>query len=104
MCERGSGRTTCQLAALPDGSWYLVAHRRQAEYCERLLRHIGRDPNSIKFATPDLAEAHVWGRRPTEWDIDHAYFDTVPWPRRSRAIEAMWLASGKPPLSDRVPT
>lgn len=102
MCERGTGRTTRQLAALPDGSWYLVANAREAEYCRRLLSSMGRARNSIKFATPDLAERHVLGLRPPDWDVDHAYFSVASRHHALRAVDVMWLAAGTPPRSDRV--
>lgn len=98
MIERGSGRTTRQLAALPDGGVYLVHTRAMASYCQGLLQQIGRERNAVTFVTAGLREQDVWGRRIVAWDVDHAYFDLVPRGRGLRACDYLELAAGKGPL------
>lgn len=98
MTERGSGRTTSQLAALPDGGVYLVHTQKMAHYCQRLLEHIGRSRDAVTFVTADLIEQSVWGRRIIAWDVDHAYFDLVPRGRGLKACDYLELAAGRGPL------
>lgn len=99
MSDRGSGRTTRQLAALPDGGVYLVAHRPMASHCERLLMLAGRARSAITFVTPDLAEKAVCDRRPSAWDRDHAYFEIARRDRAKEAYDLLWMAAGKGPLA-----
>ena len=99
MTERGSGRTSRQLAALPDGAWFLVAHQREATYCQGLLMEMGRPRSAIIFVTPDISEHAILGRRPPAWGVDHAYFDAA----RSRdaalrAHDLIWMAAGRGPV------
>lgn len=95
---RGSGRTSAQLRALPDGAIFLVAHRPMADYCRALLRHLGRDPRSITFVTAGLSRAAMFGRRVGCWGVDHAYLD-VAGPRGIEAYDTLWRAAGKGPHS-----
>lgn len=99
MSERGSGRTSRQLAALPDGAWYLVPHRPAASHCERLLARMGRDRRSIAFITPDISRASICGQRPSAWDVDHSFFQVAGRSRAEEAYDLLWMASGKAPLS-----
>jgi hypothetical protein len=102
MSERGTGRTSRQLAALPDGAWYLVPNHAHVAHCKRLLREAGRHHSALLFVTVDACERSVWGRRPIDWDVDHAFFECVG--RRGwRAFDAVQLAAGMPPLTDRLP-
>jgi hypothetical protein len=98
MSERGSGRTSRQLAALPDGGVYLVHTQAMVSYCQRLLNHIGRARDAVTFVTADLTERAIWGRRVSAWDVDHAYFDLVPRGRGLRACDCLELAAGRGPL------
>jgi len=98
MHERGSGRTTRQLAALPDGGVYLVHTQAMVRYCQMLLQHIGRARDAIAFVTADLNERAILGRRVTAWDVDHAYFDLAARDRRLQAWDALELAAGRGPL------
>lgn len=87
MSDRGPGRTTRQLAALPDGSVYLVhSYHFARSYCWPLLARAGRCPRTaIKFATPDNFQSFVGLRFPAG-DVDHAYFALAR--HRARAREA----------------
>lgn len=49
--QRGTGRTARQLAGLPDGSVYVVAHESEARHCEALLAESGRTSNALRFIT-----------------------------------------------------
>lgn len=70
---RCSGRTFRQLAALPDDSLFLVHSIEEARHCQRLLREMGRNPRSVKFATP--ANFHRFeGARAPHLGVDHAYW------------------------------
>lgn len=99
MSDRGSGRTSRQLAALPDGSFYLVPNRPHASHCERLLLDMGRPRTSIRFVTAQDTCAML-GVRPVEWDVDHAYFE-VTGRRGLEAFDFLGMAAGKGPLSER---
>lgn len=98
MTERGSGRTSRQLAALPDGSWFLVAHQREATYCQGLLMAMGRSRSAIIFVTPDISERSILGRRPPAWGVDHAYFDVARRDVALRAHDLIWMAAGRGPV------
>ncbi|SEI68562.1 hypothetical protein SAMN05518849_101553 [Sphingobium sp. AP50] len=70
---RRSGRTFRQLADLPDGAVYLVHTMKEAEYCRYLLKHMGRNPKAITFAT--LQNYHrLEGARFTALDADHSFW------------------------------
>lgn len=73
---RRSGRTAAQLAALPDGSIFLVCSEKFACYCRTLLRRMGRSPFAIKFGTPSNFERFLGARVPA-MDVDHAYWQIV---------------------------
>lgn len=79
MSDRGSGRTTRQLAALPDGALYLVPHQPMARYCGHLLEAAGRKHDAVRIIAigdAGLAERRLRGtRRGTVWDIDHAFLE-----------------------------
>lgn len=95
--ERGSGRTTRQLAALPDGGVYLVPrHHPFVGYCKAILRHLGRSPNAITFVTSDLARQSIFGRRIAAWDVDHAYLDLTGH-RGLYAYDLLHHAAGRGP-------
>ncbi len=100
MIDRGSGRSSLQLAALPDGAWFLVPHQAEVRHCQRLLREMKRSPDCIVFITVDTCERAVLGRRPKAWDVDHAY-RSVTGSRGTRAFDAAYLAAGGPPLSEQ---
>lgn len=101
MSQRGSGRTSRQLAALPDGGVYLVHTHAMVRYCQGLLQHLGRARDSITFVTADLTERAIWGRRVVAWAVDHAYFDLVPRGRGLRAVDYLELAAGRGPIDTR---
>lgn len=77
MTDRGSVRTTRQLAALPSGAFYLVPNARHAQHCRSLLVQAGRRHDDLIFVTPANAEQAIFGRRRTPWDVDHAYSEVV---------------------------
>lgn len=99
MSDRRSGRTTRQLDALPDGSYYLVANiARHGAHCLELLRELGRPRSAIRFVSADTNLNGLTGIRPTVWDVDHAYFEAGG--HRARATyDFIYMAAGKPPLS-----
>jgi len=71
---RHSGRTWRQLQALPDGSIFLVPNEKLASYCRNQLRRMGRQPRSIRFATPENFRYYTGAVVPAA-DVDHAYWD-----------------------------
>lgn len=73
---RGSGRTARQLAALPDGSIFVVPNMKMAGYCQGLLRWIGRAPTAIQFVTPQNYHRFEGASAPAI-DVDHAYWDVT---------------------------
>jgi hypothetical protein len=72
--RRGTGRTSAQLAALPDGAFYLVHCQEMVRYCRDLLRKAGRRHDAIRFVTPSQWRS-LEGVRVNRWDVDHFYFD-----------------------------
>jgi hypothetical protein len=66
------GRTAQQLAALPDGSIYLVHSEKFAGYCRGLLGALGRQPTAIRFATDSNFEMFI-GERAPAMDVDHVF-------------------------------
>ena len=73
---RGSGRTARQLAALPDGSVYVVCHEQEVAHCKHLLRHIlGRPSDCLRLVSLGEGEAryqHLRGLGPaTVYDVNH---------------------------------
>ena len=100
MTDRGSGRTSRQLAALPDGAFYLVPHRPAASHCEMLLQEAGRSRRAIRFITATQGEASIWGAHPSAWDVDHSYHEVAG--ARGRVMhDLLWMAAGKGPLSEQ---
>lgn len=99
MSERGSGRTTRQLAALPDGGVYLVHTQPMVDYCKRLLIHLGRKHDSLTFVTPPNVDRAARGKRIEAWDVDHAFFDLTN--RGFIAYDVLEMASGRGPLDTR---
>ena len=98
MTERRSGRTTRHIAALPDGSIYVVLHGDERRYVRDLLRHLGRDLDTIKLVTVDDVERGALRglRRETIMAVDHAVWDEGgyrdfeilrPWRDRFAALE-----------------
>ncbi len=104
MSDRGSGRTSSQLAALPDGAWYLVPNPAHRAHCERLLAAAGRARSALIFVTAGLSERMIWGLRPPIWDVDHAYFDVARRYRAQRAYDLMWMAAGRGPGGTTIQT
>ena len=80
---RQSGRTARALTELPDGSIYLVHDMKFADYCRRLLRHLGRNPDAISFASPHNFHRFE-GARFAALQADHAYWGLA----RGRGSEA----------------
>lgn len=58
---RGTGRTTRQLAALPDGGVYVVAHPHLRPYVEGLLVDMGRDPSAVRVLPATTAAERLKG-------------------------------------------
>ena len=64
------------LAALPDGSLYLVHKQAVGDYCRRLRQDAGREPRkAIRFVSPPQVERLQGLPTATRWDVDHAFFD-----------------------------
>ena len=93
MSERGTGRTWRQLAALPDGSVFLVATMPMISHGRALLRRMGRNHRSIRFVTPSTAFL-VRGLAIPSFDVDHAYYDVVG--LRGREAHDLVRASVRP--------
>jgi hypothetical protein len=87
---RQVGRTAAQIAALPDGSIFLVHSEKHAAYCRGLLRKAGRSPQAIKFGMPDNFERFT-GARVSAMDVDHAYW-TLAGRRAREAHDFLRLA------------
>ena len=87
---RQVGRTAAQLAALPDGSLFLVHCEKHAAYCRVLLRKAHRLPQAIKFSTPENFERFTGARVPA-MDVDHAYW-TLAGRRAREAHDFLRLA------------
>ncbi|WBO23942.1 hypothetical protein [Sphingomonas abietis] len=100
MTDRGSGRTTRQLAALPDGAFYLVPGMGVVRHCQQLLRSAGRQPRAINFVTRDM-QGTIWGARVPAWDVDHAYFEVVGSRSGITVYDLLWMAAGQGPLSEQ---
>lgn len=76
MPERRTGMTSRQLAALPDGAVFIVAHGPMACHCRHLLRESGRRHDALRLvivADPQDVDRLRGTRRGTPWDIDHAF-------------------------------
>lgn len=86
---RQFGRTWRQLAALPDGSIFLVPTEAIAGYCRNLLRGMGRQPGVIRFATP-ANFCRFQGARASAFDTDHSVWD-LRCPRGREAADFLSL-------------
>lgn len=73
---RNSGRTYRQLEQLPDGAIFLVPNMKIAGYCRQLLRKMGREPTSIRFATVENFRRFEGASAPA-FAVDHAFYDVV---------------------------
>ncbi|TXH10359.1 MAG: hypothetical protein E6R03_15605 [Hyphomicrobiaceae bacterium] len=77
MTERGTGRTWAQLAALPDGSVFVVDGQRERRHAMQILLQQGRDERNAVFillvsdTRSDLGRARGLPRS-TLYDVDHA--------------------------------
>lgn len=87
----GSGTTTAQLRALPDGAIYVVPFRAHIEYCKRLLHHLGRDSEAVVFVTLDELECHRPRSRATTLAIDHSIWDWRISSQRQRDLLKRWM-------------
>lgn len=75
---RRSGRTMRALAALPDGSIYLIHNMVLAQHCRNLLRAMGRRPNAIRFVAGRSNFQRLEGLPiETRWAVDHAFWGYV---------------------------
>jgi hypothetical protein len=68
---RGSGRTTRDLKALPDGGVYLVADNAMRNVMLRRVHDLGRDGKVHIFTISEVLNGRVRGLTITCWDIDH---------------------------------
>lgn len=71
---RGTGRTTRQLAGLPDGGVYVVAHQPSTQHCKALLVDVlGRRSDAVRFVTLEqVRHSALRGlSRTTPIDVDH---------------------------------
>jgi len=76
MSERGSGRTSRQLAALPDGGVFIVPHGAMADHCRHLLKEADRRPDAVRLVIVNqLGDADRLRGTPrgTPWAIDHGF-------------------------------
>lgn len=93
-----SGKTMRHVTAMPDGSIYVVLDGDERRYVRDLLRHLGRDPDTIKLVTvDDVGRGALRGLpRETIMSVDHAVWDEgtnrdtwtlLPWRDRFAALE-----------------
>ena len=76
MSDRGTGRTSRQLAALPDGGVFLVPHGAMADHCRHLLREAGRRHDAVRIVILNQrgdANRLRGVPRGIPWAIDHAF-------------------------------
>lgn len=76
MTERGTGRTWAQLAALPDGSVFVVQHQADRRHAMSVLVQQGRERTAIILVLTSDTRSDL-GRvrglpRSTLYDVDHA--------------------------------
>jgi hypothetical protein len=79
MADRRSGRTSKALAALPDGSIYIVTHEAQRRHCQRLMQDAGRRQQALHIVTLDEMRRGDKLRglpRTTVLDVDHFVFES----------------------------
>lgn len=72
---RAQGKTAKALANLPDGSIYIVHTPAMVAYCRRLLVHLERKPDAIRFHTLDHIDRLHGIPRSTTFMIDHAVYE-----------------------------
>ena len=70
--DRGTGRTTRQMEALPIGGVYISCHHASVYYDKNLTRKINRP--DITVVPPSWVTSMIWqGRTYTGIALDHAY-------------------------------
>lgn len=74
--DRGTGRTTRQLAALPYEGWFIVPTYGMRDYTLQLARRIGR--KDIKVLHRNELDTRMYqGRYISGYDVDHATYDLI---------------------------
>lgn len=94
--ERGNGLTSRQLADLPDGGIFIVAHAGMADHCRRLLQRAGRAHNAVKLiviSSPHDTDRLNGIRRGTPWAIDHAFYECASPAGRRQVIVVQAILS-----------
>lgn len=70
MNDRGTGRTTKQLMALPLRAGYIVQHWQELEHTKRLAQHLGRQ--DVRLFTRDDIDHRMNGLEFSVLELDHA--------------------------------
>ena len=72
--DRGTGRTTRQLAALAGGAIFLVPTQILQAYCRRLLRQAGQE-GRVRVVSPEGVHLLQGLAVSTPWAVDHSFFE-----------------------------